>query len=197
MSSRGPSTSRGDAPASSRPAAPTRGHTRGTRAGSGASAGVGRWWGIEGSGGKVHESRGGDILRGRPVGGRSDRAGLPGCADAWRTPAALGGVARPGGRSPHSSAAPGSRTHRCRTPSRTPPRGTAPSARPRAARRTPPPRADDDAEPRRPVVTLPGYGVREGTGRPTARARVTSARGRGRDRRGGDPAGAAVRHRAP
>ena len=74
------------------------------------------------------ESRGGDISRGRPVGGRSDRAGLPGCADAWRTTAALGGVARPRGRSPHSRPAPASRTHRWRTPSRTPPRGSAPCA---------------------------------------------------------------------
>ena len=76
----------------------------------------------------MHESRGGDISRGRPVGGRSDRAGLPGCADAWRPPAALGGVARSRGRSTHSRPAPASRTHRWRTPSRTPPRGTAPCA---------------------------------------------------------------------
>ena len=94
----------------------------------------GRWWGIEGGGGKVHESRGGDISRGRPVGGRSDRAGLPGCADAWRPPAALGGVARSRGRSPHSRPAPASRTHRGETPRGTPPRGTAPCATARLGR---------------------------------------------------------------
>ena len=37
-------------------------------------------------------------------------------------------VARARGRPPHSRPAPGSRTHRWRTPSRTPPRGTAPCA---------------------------------------------------------------------
>ena len=71
------------------------------------------------------ESRGGDISRDRPVGGRSDRAGLPGCADAWRTTAALGPVARSRGRAPHSRPAPASRPHRWRTPSGTPRRGSA------------------------------------------------------------------------
>ena len=71
---------------------------------------------------------GGDAARGRPVGGPGDQAGLPGCADAARSPAAVDGVARSRGSSPHSRPAPGSRTHRGRTPSRTPPRGAAPCA---------------------------------------------------------------------
>ena len=74
---------------------------------------------------------GGGAARGRPVGGPGDRAGLPGCADAARSPAAVGAVARSRGSDPHSTPAPGSRTHRCRTPSRSPPRGTAPCATPR------------------------------------------------------------------
>ena len=74
---------------------------------------------------------GDDAARGRPVGGPGDQAGLPGCADAARSPAAVGAVARSRGSSPHSRPAPGSRTHRWRTPSRTPPRGTAPCATPR------------------------------------------------------------------
>ena len=74
---------------------------------------------------------GGGAARGRPVGGPGDQAGLPGCADAARSPAAVGAVARSRGSSPHSRPAPGSRTHRWRTPSRTPPRGTAPCATPR------------------------------------------------------------------
>ena len=75
-------------------------------------------------------SRGGRATaRGRPVGGPGDRAGLPGCADAARSRAAAGAVARARGRPPHSRPAPASRTHhRWRTPSRTPPRGTAPCA---------------------------------------------------------------------
>ena len=80
----------------------------------------------QGGGGKVHPSRaGGDAARGRPVGGPGDRAGLPGCADAWRSPAALGGVARSRGSDPHSRPAPASRTHRGETPSGTQPRGSA------------------------------------------------------------------------
>ena len=74
---------------------------------------------------------GDDAARGRPVGGPGDRAGLPGCADAARSPAAGGAVARAHGSAPHSTPAPGSRTHRGRTPSRTPRRGTAPCATPR------------------------------------------------------------------
>ena len=76
----------------------------------------------------MHPSRGGDTARGRPVGGPGDRAGLPGCADAWRSRAVVGAVARSRGSDPHSRPAPGSRTRRGRTPSRTPPRGTAPCA---------------------------------------------------------------------
>ena len=76
----------------------------------------------------MHPSRGGDTARGRPVGGPGDRAGLPGCADAWRSRAVVGAVARSRGSDPHSRPAPGSRTRRGRTPSRTPPRGNAPCA---------------------------------------------------------------------
>ena len=54
--------------------------------------------------------------------------GLPGCADAWRSRAVVGAVARSRGSDPHSRPAPGRRTRRGRTPSRTPPRGTAPCA---------------------------------------------------------------------
>ncbi len=74
---------------------------------------------------------GGGAARGRPVGDPGDRAGLPGCADAARSPAAVDGVARSRDSDPHSRPAPGSRTHRWRTPCRTPPRGTAPCATPR------------------------------------------------------------------
>ena len=75
-----PRTSRGGdaapgAASGTRPHPPTHEAHRPVR---GASAGVGRWWGIEGGGGKVPESRGGDTARGRPVGGPGDRAGLPG-----------------------------------------------------------------------------------------------------------------------
>ena len=85
-----------------------------------------RWSSIEGAGGKVHPSRpGGDIARGRPVGGPGDRAGLPGCAGAARWRPAVGPVARSRGSAPRSRPAPASRTHRGGTPSRTPPRGSA------------------------------------------------------------------------
>ena len=107
----------------------TRAHTRGTRAGWPRARRVRRWLWIEGAEWKVYPSRaGGDIARGRPVGGPGDQAGLPRCADAGRSRAAVGAVARPRGSDPHSRPAPGSRTHRGRTPSRTPPRGTAPCA---------------------------------------------------------------------
>ena len=77
----------------------------------------------------MHPSRaGGDTARGRPVGGPGDRAGLRRYADAWRSRPAVDGVARSRGSAPHSRPAPGSRTRRGRTPSRTPPRGTAPCA---------------------------------------------------------------------
>ena len=104
--------------------------------------------GSRGGGGKVYPSRaGGDTARGRPVGGPGDRAGLPGCADAARSRAAAGAVARVLGRPPHSRPAPGSRTHRWRTPSRTPPRGSAPCATARRgrSRRSDAPRATGDA----------------------------------------------------
>ena len=79
--------------------------------------------------GKVHPSRaGGDAARGRPVGGPGDQAGLPRCADAGRSRVAVGAVARARGSDPHSRPAPGSRTHRCKTPPGTSPSGTAPCA---------------------------------------------------------------------
>ena len=109
--------------------APTRAHTRGRRAGGPRARRGVRWSWIAGAAWKVYPSRaGGDTARGRPVGGPGDRAGLPGCADAARSRAAAGAVARARGRPPHSRPAPASRTHRWRTPSRTPPRGTAPCA---------------------------------------------------------------------
>ena len=77
----------------------------------------------------MHPSRaGGDTARGRPVGGPGDRAGLRRYADAWRSRPAVDGVARSRGSAPHSRPAPANRTRRCRTPSRTPSRGTAPCA---------------------------------------------------------------------
>ena len=90
-----------------------------------------------GGGGKVHESRGGDISRGRPVGGPGDRAGLPGCAGAARLRPAGVAVARARGSERHSTPAPGSRLHRWRTPPGTPPSGSAPcaTARPWRSRR--------------------------------------------------------------
>ena len=91
-----------------------------------------RWLWIEGGGGKVHPSRaGGDTARGRPVGGPGDRAGLRRYADAWRSRPAVDGVARSRGSAPHSRPAPANRTRRCRTPSRTPSRGSAAFATPR------------------------------------------------------------------
>ena len=77
----------------------------------------------------MHPSRaGGDTARGRPVGGPGGRAALRRSADACRSRAAVDGVARSRGSAPHSRPAPASRTHRWRTPSRTPPRGSAPCA---------------------------------------------------------------------
>ena len=112
------------------PQAPTGAHTRGTRAGwLRAARRVMRWSWIEGARGKVHPSRaGGDTARGRPVGGPGGRAALRRSADAARSRPAVDGVARSRGSAPHSRPAPASRTHRGRTPSRTPPRGTAPCA---------------------------------------------------------------------
>ena len=88
-----------------------------------------RWSWIEGALGKVHPSRaGGDTARGRPVGGPGGRAALRRSADAARSRPAVDGVARSRGSAPHSRPAPASRTHRGRTPSRTPPCGTPPCA---------------------------------------------------------------------
>ena len=61
-------------------------------------------------------------MRGRPVGGPGDRAGLPDCADAARSRPVVGAVAPARGSHPRSTRAPGSRTRRWRTPCRT--RGT-------------------------------------------------------------------------
>ena len=95
---------------------------------------------------------------------------------AARSRAAVGAVARSRGSDPHSRPGPGSRTHRGRTPSRTPSRGTAPCATARLwrSRRPAAPSAQGEGATRRDVGDRPnGVGGRR---RASRWAAITRAR---------------------